>query len=332
MKHVRPMTFVRFVLLAVCLWALRRQFTGLEPAVLLERMRGYSWSQLGVGIAGVALSFLLLGMLELVTLWSQEGWRGRIPILATLATAFVAHAFSQAIGLALLTGTAVRMRAYRRYGFGTTAAAHVSAAAMLSVSLGLLAAGSWALLATTTPVTVGGHRLPERPLGILLGGVVLAYVVWSFRVRTGVATPRWWHLPRPTPTVAVAQIGLATADWLVTGVVLYVFLPTELAVSVWPFLSVYSIAQMMGMLSHVPGGAGVFEVVLVGLLTAATPAMNRAALLAALIMFRTLYYLLPLCVAILVAAVAELRRSRELEGDRDLPSATTGASNASDPA
>lgn len=303
------MTFVRLALVAGSLWALRRELAGLGPDALLRRIGGYGRTHVALGIAGTILSFLLLGALELLTVRSSEKSTPRVPARTVFGTAFVAHAFSQSMGFALLTGAAVRIRVYGRRGLDAAAVARISGMVTVSVVLGLLSASSWALLARSTPVTLGSHQLAERPLGVLLGVVVLAYLLWTSGTRTGAATSSWWHTARPTPSVAIGQVALSAADWLVTGAVLYVFMPTEWTGGVWPFLAVYAIAQMVAMVSHVPAGAGVLEVVLVGLLAAGAPPGSRAELLAAIIMFRALYYLLPLCVAMLVAVGTELRHA-----------------------
>jgi phosphatidylglycerol lysyltransferase len=322
MKHLRPMTFVRLLLLAGCLWALRRELPGLGQDAL-HPIADYGWSRIVLGLAGTAASFALLSALELLALRSSDGATARVPSTTVLGTAFVANAFSQSIGFALLTGAAVRARAYGRYGMDAAAVARLSGTVMVSVVLGLLSVASWALVATGKSIAVGPQQLPGRPLGAALGMVVLAYLVWTYRYPTNAVTHSPWRLPRPTSRVAIAQIALASADWLVTGAVLYLFLPFGLTAGVWPFLATYAIAQAVAMVSHVPGGAGVLELMLVSLLAADAPPAARAALLAAIIMFRALYYLLPLCLAILLVAGAELRRSLSRKVDRD-PSAALG--------
>lgn len=306
------MTFVRIVLLAGSIWALQRELAGMGPGALLHRLARYGWTHVTLGLAGTALSFLLLGALELLTLRATESESAaeRVPAGAAFGTAFVANAFGQSIGLAVLTGAAVRSRAYSRRGMDATAVARLSGMVMISVVLGLLSVGAWALLVTAAPITVASHQYASRPLGTVLGVIVLAYVAWTFREPVDTATHSRWRIAHPTSRVAIAQIALASADWLVTGAVLYVFLPAGLTAGVWPFLAMYAIAQVVAMVSHVPAGAGVLEIMLLGLVTADAPPASRAALLAAIIMFRAVYYLLPLCVAMLVAAGAELRRSR----------------------
>ena len=304
------MAVVRVGLLVASIWALRREFAGLPPAAIVHRLGQYGWPHLALGIAGVVASFLLLGAIEVLALRTSGMVARRVSHRAAVGTAFVAHALSQSVGVALLTGTAVRLRSYARRGLSATQVAQVSAAVTVTVTLGLVTAATWALLARSAPVAVGSHTFAMRPVGLLSGLTVAAYLAWSFAGKRGPAAPRRWTIPRPAPLTAVTQILLSTADWLVTGAVLYAFIQPELGLGFWTYLQIFIVAQLLAVLSHVPAGAGVFEVVLLALLLATNPAADRAMLLAAVVMYRVIYYLLPLAVAMLMAGVAEVRRMR----------------------
>jgi phosphatidylglycerol lysyltransferase len=281
---------------AAC-WALRRELSGLRAADLLAALRGYGASHVALGLACTAASFLVLGAIELIALRSA----GDVPPGAVPPT------ISQSVGLALLTGAAVRVRAYGRRGLDAVAVARVTGFATLTTTLGLLAAGAVALLASTAPLRLHGHDFAVRPVGAVLAAIVLAYLAWSALGRgTAVGRGRW-RLLRPSPALAAAQVGLSAFDWLVTGTVLYAFLPA--GIGYWPLLRAYMIAQTVGVTSHVPGGVGVLELVLLAVLAGTAPVAARTAVTAALVMFRVVYYLVPLVAAMLVAGVAELRRS-----------------------
>ena len=88
---------------------------------------------------------------------------------------------------------------------------------------------------------------------------------------------------------------------------LYALLPSGLEVGYWQFLSVFLLASVAVVLSHVPGGIGVFELVIVGLLGA----QNSSELVASLLAFRVLYYFVPLVVASSCFGFFELRQVRE---------------------
>lgn len=298
---------MRLGLLVLAGWALRRELAGVQMDELLRQFGGYGWPHATLALAGTVASFLVLGLIE--TLAIRHANTAHIPRRTAMTTAFVANAFSQSIGLALLTGTAVRVRAYARRGVDTAAVARISAFVTLTVTLGLLACGAIAFLASREPVRALGMTLSVHPLGIVLGLAVLAYFAWSVvAIRDHVGRGRW-QLRRPRPRAALAQLLLSSADWLLTGTVLFAVLPSTAGIEYGTLLRAYLVAQTAGMASHVPGGAGVFEAVMLTLLATGS-ATQRVELVAALVMYRVVYYLLPLLAALAVAAVAELRPRR----------------------
>jgi len=115
-----------------------------------------------------------------------------------------------------------------------------------------------------------------------------------------------FELPLPSPRIAWAQLLLSAVDWSLAGAVLYVLLPSS-ALAFLPFLGIFLMAILLGMLSHVPGGMGVFEGLMVLLLK---PYLSSADLLPALIVFRAVYYLLPLSVALVGLVVDETWQRR----------------------
>jgi phosphatidylglycerol lysyltransferase len=97
------------------------------------------------------------------------------------------------------------------------------------------------------------------------------------------------HLPRPL--IAGAQIALSVADLSLVAAVLYACLPHASAVGYPHVLAVYVLAFVVGLISHGPGGLGVFDaVVLVGLSTR----LPADQILAGLLTFRVVYHLVPL--------------------------------------
>ncbi|MDQ6886807.1 MAG: hypothetical protein M3068_05875 [Gemmatimonadota bacterium] len=244
-----------------------------------------------------------------------------VPRRVAVLTSFVANAFSQSIGFALLTGPAVRLRAYSRYGLDSAAITWVSAFVTFTATLGLLATGAAALIASSAPLSAGGGSIAIRPLGALMALPVIGYLIWSaFGASEEIGRGRW-RVCRPLPAVAGGQLLLSSLDWLLTGTVLYLLLPPSLSLSYPAFLRAYMVAQTLGVISHVPGGVGVFEAVLTMQLVSEGPSADRVALAASLVMFRVLYYLAPLVAAAALSAFSELRRWRG-SSSRDAQSAT----------
>lgn len=320
----RATTALRFALLVAAAWALRRELVGIEPNELFARFGSYGPRHALLGLGCTVASFFILGIIELVALRQAQpaGKRNmnfvEVRPADAMTTAFVANAFSQSIGLALLTGAAVRLRAYGRHGLDAVAVARVTAFATLTTTLGLLAASAAALSTSTVPLHARGYSIPVRLLGGALALLVIAYVLWAALGHAAAVGRGRWRLTRPTLGVAAAQVALSTLDWLLAGAVLFAFVPASLGVGYWTLMRAFMMAQTVGVASHVPGGAGVLEVVLLSLLSATASAGERTTVVASLVMFRVVYYLVPLIAAIIVAGAAELRRSvratRALEG------------------
>ena len=302
---------LRVTLFAIALAALRHEIAGVDRAALLRALRSYGWPRVTIALLCTTASFLTLGGLELLALRYADRRAARVVTRSVaLTTAFVSHAFSQSVGFSLLTGAAVRLRSYARYGVDAAAIARASAFVTASVTLGLLSLGSVALLSAPSARGIGRITVPGRPIGVLFAAIVLAYMAWTRFGRSSGLGSGHWRIARPSPALAAAQQLLSAFDWLVTGTVLFAVLPPGLPISYIELLRAYLLAQTVGIASHVPGGAGVFEAVLLALLAPYTSATLLGGLAASLVAYRVIYYLVPLCGATTVAAFVEVRRAR----------------------
>ena len=71
---------------------------------------------------------------------------------------------------------------------------------------------------------------------------------------------------------------------------MYVLLPGDMGVSFLDFLPSYLMAQVAVVLTHIPGGVGVFELVILHL----THTSHEQMVFAAVLLFRLIYYIIPL--------------------------------------
>lgn len=311
-RHV--MHVVRGGLALAAIWALRRQLAGQRSEALLRQLRAFGWQHLALGGAAVAASFLVLGAVELLGV-RQAASRKAVSPFSAVGTSFVANALSQSIGLSVLTGAAVRARVYGRIGLSAPEITQVTAFVTISATLGLMACGAAAIvgarghLLLPTGITVG-----MIPIAALLATVVAAYFAWAAFGRSDAVGIGRWTLARPSGSIALSQTALSAIDWVLTGLVLFAFIPAQAGLSFGVVLSAYLIAQVLAVTSHVPAGAGVLEVVTVGLLAGGAPHEVRTAVVAALLMFRVCYYLLPLVAAIGISAVFEWQSRASLRG------------------
>lgn len=314
---------LRVVLLSIAILVLRRELDGVGAGDLLASLRGYGFHHVALGVAFTAASFLALGLFELLAL-KYVGRRAEriIPRRTAFATAFVAHAYSQSVGLAILTGTAVRIRSYSRYGLDALDVARLSVFVTATATLGLLTTGGVAFITTPGQVRLIGGLYSIAPLGFLLLVPIAGYVAWSAFGRSEFHGCGRWRIRRPSMRLALEQISISSLDWALAGTVLFFLLPPSLHISYSGLLAVYLVAQTAAVLSHVPRGVGVFEAVVLAFLTMdpgdrAGSSGIAASIVASLFVYRVVYYLLPLCAAIALSAIAEVIRSRAAKRSRD---------------
>ena len=141
-----------------------------------------------------------------------------------------------------------------------------------------------------------------RPVGFAIVVAALGYLALC-RFSRGEISFKGKIISVPSLRSGVAQIGLAGVDLLLASAALYVLIPDG-DLSFTAFLSVYCLAFFGGLLSNAPGGIGVFETVFLMLLPTSLPNND---LLAILVVYRAVYFLLPLAVACLLFAGLEGR-------------------------
>jgi len=230
-----------------------------------------------------------------------------LPYVKTAYTSFIAYAVGHNLGLAMLTGGSVRFRIYTAAGLSAIEVGQV--VALCTVTFGLGVAMVLALVFTIAPaeVTFVIHIREGLVRAVGVTGLVLlsAYVAWNgfrrepFRIR-GVA------FSLPGVRLTLTQFALAGIDLCLASAVLFVLLPADSGLSYATFLGLYVIAMVAAILSHVPGGLGVFEAVLV----AAAPAVAPSVLLGAVLAYRLVYYLIPLGIAAVMLAAHEIGLQR----------------------
>lgn len=270
-----------------------------------------AWSRMpaqriAYSIAAAAVSLAMLAMFDVLA--ARVVVRGRVSAgLAAFAGA-VTQGISNTLGFHAITGTALRYRIYASAGLGAGDIARIAGLAGLGVGLGFAVVITGALC-WQPAITHGWGRWPGMALLLLL----IALLAWLVR-------PRTFALGRLT--LALPNAGIASAQMLIGGIemlaaisALYVLLPADVAPPFVDFLPIYVGAVLAGIVSHSPGGLGVFETIML----AAFPAQARVDLLVAMLCYRVTYSLLPFVLASAALAVFELRlrrrnRSAQFEG------------------
>ncbi len=282
------------VLLIAVGFVLHRELGGHHLHDVLNHLRAIAGQTIGTAALLTAASYWLLGSFDLLAL-RYIGKQIAYPRVAF--TAFVSYAFGHNLGVATLTGGAIRYRMYSVAGLSTTDVATVAGFCTLTSAIGLTALIGAALLLEPQRLAAALHISPTIALGIGALALLLlfAYAAWAAHAgRT--LTIRGWSLQSPGASIALPQLALGIIDVALAASVLWVLLPPSADLSLPAFAGLYAMASSAGLISHVPGGLGVFESVIV----VSLPSTPRDELLGALLAYRAIYYLLPLlCAAVL---------------------------------
>jgi phosphatidylglycerol lysyltransferase len=272
-------------------------------ATIRDTLHALPAGALAWAVAFTVLNYAVLCLFDLLAFRyigkRQKPWKVAV-------ASFTGYAISNSVGWAVISGTSVRYRFYSRWGLTAGDISRIILFYNGTFWLGLLVLGGFSLLLDPHPdmVTLLG-RFTVHGLGALMLGLALAYALAPVFRREPVRIGRFLAPIPPAGTVAL-QFVLSTVDWALAGAVLYVLIP-HTGLSFAEVLSAFIAAQLLGLVSHVPGGVGVFEGAMAFLLRGyGAP----AELLSSLFLYRLVYYVVPLgaALAVLVADEVRLRR------------------------
>ena len=283
---------------------LHHQMAHLHVKNVLAQLHAIPRRQVVEALGFTALSYWLLTTYEVLAL---AYLRRAIPYTRILFTSFIAYSFGHTLGFAAFTGAAIRFRLYASAGVSAIDVATLTAFCSLSLGIGLATVSGVSLfLAPGHAATVLRlHHNWSLLVGTLLLGAVLAYALWACLARTKLEI-RGWALRAPGPYIGLTQIALSVLDLSLSTAVLWSLLPPGAHIGFITFLGVYAAAVIAGIVSHVPGGVGVFEAVILFTL----PGVPADALLGSLLAYRAVYYVVPLVCGTLLFASKELAAQR----------------------
>ena len=316
-KHLLGALFT-LGLFAAALWALRYELRGHTLREILEGFKLIPPRDFLVAAGLTVMSYLTLTGYEILGLMMIDA---RLRYRTAALASFISYAFSNNVGLTLATGGWSRYRIYSARGLSAVDIAYITTFCTFSFGLGALVITSVAALTvpdqiglaiqsmvqTVTGATLSPHALPlfMRGFGILsLIGLAAWIAAGALITRTFKIAD--WQIRLPRVRFTVAQIVLAICDLTLAAGVLYVLLPAQYHPPFPLYLAVYVIAIVIGALSHVPAGIGVFESLMVLML----PAVPKALLIGCILAYRCIYFILPLVLAALLTLGHEILTRR----------------------
>ncbi len=295
---------------------------GASAAVLYTLLREVNVSDVKIALRAVSPeqfffalsctlgSYLLLTGYDALAL---RQLRADVPYATTALASFTSYAVSFTLGFPLVTGGTVRYWIYAPRGLSAAKVASLTLIAGVTFWLGMglvIAAGL-----ITRPDEIARITALPPSLNRLLGIAVIfgmgLYLIWVSLKRRAVKIQRWL-IQLPTLPVTLGQLVLGSLDVFAAAGVLYFLLPEGHGIPFASFAAVYAFACILGIVSHAPGGLGVFEATMLLAFTQ----VPRESMIGALLLFRLCYYLLPFVVALALLGAYEIagRINRYREG------------------
>ena len=300
LKNLLPI-IVGVSLFALGVFALYRLLKPVHAADVIAQVRATPWSVLIAASGATGLSYVALVGYD----WSALRYLGKkVPTRIVAVGGFLGYSLGNTIGISIISGGAVRYRIYSAFGLNGFEVASISSFVALALGFGIAIIGLFAL--TLYPYALGSI-LPFSAATIRLSAgsaaIGLTAVLTWLSVSGKTPRIRQFELSAPSPGILYGQLAFTLADTAMAALTLYVLLPSGVP-DFATFLAIFAAAAMAGVLSHVPGGVGVFESVIVASLPSGIPLHHAAAALA---LYRIIYYFVPFALPLAFVAVNEAR-------------------------
>lgn len=266
---------------------------------VIDTLKDYSVFTTLAGIVCAMGAYLFYALYDLL---GRFYIKSRISKIRMMMIAFVSCAFTLNLG-SLVGGVGSRYRLYTQRGVTKMDVTRIIGVAFSTNWLGYTFLAGWVF--ATGNLVMPAHW-PISTLFLRGLGVVFLVLIVGYLLLCHFASTRSWHIRGqqivlPTVRLALVQLAVASAHWMMMGTVIFTFLRSEL--SYFEVLGVLLVSAIAGLIAHIPGALGVLEAVFVGLLADQVPTSK---ILAALFAYRAVYYLMPLAIAVILYLVMEI--------------------------
>jgi phosphatidylglycerol lysyltransferase len=300
MKKIAP--FISILFFGLALFFLKRELGQYTPGSILDYISQISALQIIGSLLLCAASYWVLTIYETL---SVKNLGKELPYSRTAKAGFIGYGFSHSLGMSFLTGGSIRYRLYSALGFSGIDVSKIVGFNALTFWMGFCTTGGLTLLlySTLLPQNLVPVSLPI--LGIILLAIITIYCAANIFVRREISLGKW-TFSLPGFEMTAKQIVVSCFDWLIAASVLYILLPHS-GIPFLGFFGVFLLAQVAGFFSQIPGGLGVFESIIILYLS---NFMEPSSVLGILLVYRLIYYVLPLSLAAIVLGHQEYRANK----------------------
>lgn len=295
---------VSVVMAAVAIYALTHALKNVDYAEVFEAVRRTDSGLVVLALLFVATSYGSLTLYDLLALRTIR--RSDVPYRIAALASFTSYPIAHGVGAVALIAPVIRYRIYSQHGLGVFDVAKISFLTGLTFWLGNLTALALSLLAEPGAISLINYLPPavNRLLAAALLLAVFAFLLWTWLAPRRFGTSRW-PVSLPSGPMVLLQIVIGIVDLGAAALAMYVLLPVGMDIGIFRVIAVFIAATLLGFASHAPAGIGVFDAaILIGL-----GGEDREPLIAALLIFRFLYHVLPFVIGLALFGIVEGWRS-----------------------
>jgi uncharacterized membrane protein YbhN (UPF0104 family) len=287
-------------IVGISLYVLSHLLRDVEPSQVLAAARATPRRSIASAIFFIACAYGTLTCYDLFAL--RVIGADHVPYRIAALASFTSYAIGHNIGATAFSGGAVRLRIYSYYGLGVIDVAKICFLTGLTFWIGNLAVlgSGMAYRPEVSSLILQLSPGAVRAIGILALLVLAAYLAWVWRKRRSFGR-NGWHVKLPGGLSTLVQMGIGLADLTFSSLAMYSLVPS---VPQDDFITVAIAcvsATLLGFASHAPGSLGVFDAAML----VALPDVGKDGLVAALIIYRVIYFMIPFAIALLIMAYWE---------------------------
>lgn len=298
-----------FLLFAVALYIVHNELKVHSIREIMASLRAMPSHLIVAALALTVINYLVLAAYD----WLALRFTGhtKIPLPKMVAAALLSYAISNNTGHAWAAGGSVRYRFYAKWGVPGWDILKISLFQTVTYLLGALTLG---LIGSLVLPAFLPHTLAEpqaipwvsRICGLALLVYWGAVLLWRKPLRI-----KGFELHLPSAGMTLAQTVVACIDVVLSSLVLWVLLLGKVELDFETFLVVFVVAQVLGVISQVPGGIGIFESAFLWLMSGVEATDQHLVIISALLLYRAIYYFAPLLLAGLGLIGTELYGKRQ---------------------
>jgi uncharacterized membrane protein YbhN (UPF0104 family) len=291
------------LIIAFAITTLVRTLKGVDGGVILVALTEKSPGQIALAALCVIGAFCTLTFYDFFAL--RTIGKVHVPYRIAALSSFTSYSIGHNIGATVFTGGAIRFRIYSDYGLNAIDVAKICFISGLTFWLGnafVLGLG----LAWHPQAASAMDLLPPAvnrliALGCLAG--IAIYFTWlSMGEKRRELGQNGWKVVLPSWRLTLLQILIGVVDLGFCALAMYLLMPAQPGIDFISLAVVFILATLLGFASHAPGSLGVFDAAML----VALPQFGREQLVATLVVFRILYFVIPFSIAITIMGTREI--------------------------